>query len=104
MLPSTPSSARPYISRLGAAAPSIACFYSFHYSMPLLRWIKIEHALPVSRNEGVEVDQLGDPVASAISDPSGNHTAVTMTNENDIIQIFILDDPEHVLNVGFEIV
>jgi hypothetical protein len=72
--------------------------------MPLLCREQIEQALPVSWNESVEVNQLRDPVASAISDSGGNHTTIAMTNENDIIQIFILDDSEHVLNMRLEIV
>jgi hypothetical protein len=72
--------------------------------MPLLCREQIEQALPVSWNESVEVNQLRDPVASAISDSRGNHTTIAMTNENDIIQIFILDDSEHVLNMRLEIV
>jgi hypothetical protein len=52
-------------------AQSVACFYRFHYWMPLLCREQIEQALPVSWNESVEVNQLRDPVASAISDSGG---------------------------------
>ena len=65
--------------------------------------VQIEQRLAVARHEGVDIDQLLDPVARAVGDAGRDHAAIAVADQHDVAQVFIFDDVEDVLDMGFEI-
>ena len=69
--------------------------------MPIRRQ-QAEQGLSVLWHEGVEIDKRGDSLRHAVGDAADHHAAVGMTDQNDIGQILVLDDADHVLNMRLE--
>ena len=53
---------------------------------------QIETGLSILRHKGVEINQLLDPAAHAVSHCGGYHTAIAMTDQHNFPQIIILND------------
>src|SRR6516164_10950177 len=62
-----------------------------------------EQGLSVLRHEGVEIDERGNFLRHAIGDAADYHTAIGMADQNDLGQILVLDNADHVLNMCVEI-
>ena len=62
-----------------------------------------EQGLSVLRHEGVEIDERGNFLRHAVSDAADHHAAIGMADENDIGQICVVDNANHVLNMRVEI-
>ena len=65
--------------------------------------VQVEQRLSVLRHEGVDINQLRDPVARAVGHAGGKHAAIAVADQHDVAQILILDDVQHVLDMRIEI-
>jgi hypothetical protein len=55
------------------------------------------------RDEGVKVDELGQGVRRAIGNAGDDAPAVTVANKDDVAQVLVEQDVDHVLDVGLEV-
>ena len=51
----------------------------------------------------IEVDQPSEAFRSAIRDRGDDHAAITVTNQDDVVQILPIKDAHDVVDMGFEI-
>ena len=54
-------------------------------------------------HEGINVDELFNTVGHAVSHASDNHATVTVSNENDVVQVFPDDVVNEIVDMGVEI-
>src|SRR3990172_3806448 len=59
--------------------------------------------LPVARQEGVQVDEVGDALRHAVRRARDDHAAVAVADEDEVAQVLVLDDVDHVLDVSAEV-
>ena len=62
-----------------------------------------EQGLSVLRHEGVEIDERGNFLRHAVGDAGDHHAAIGIADKNDIGQICVVDNTNHVLNMRVEI-
>src|SRR6185312_17487926 len=62
-----------------------------------------EQRLSVLRYEGVEIDQRRDLVGNLVGHAAHDHAAIGMADQNDLAEILIVDNAEHVLDMRVEV-
>src|SRR5216683_4759131 len=62
-----------------------------------------QQGLSVLRHEGVEIDERGNLLRHAVGYATDHHAAIGIADENDIGQILLVDNADHVLNMRVEI-
>src|SRR4051794_41285231 len=64
---------------------------------------EVQQALPVPRNESVDIDELPDLVARAVRNPCCTHAAIAVADQDDVAQVLILDDVQHIGDMRLEV-
>src|SRR5271156_1556995 len=64
---------------------------------------KTQTELSVLRHEGVEIDERGNFLRHAVGDAADHHAAIGMADQNDIGQIRVVDNADHISNMRVEI-
>ena len=63
----------------------------------------VEQGLSVLRHEGVEIDERGNFLRHAVGYATDHHAAIGIADQNDIGQIRVVDNADHILNMRVEI-
>ncbi len=91
--------------RIRLYAPAVALRRAVLHALALLRRHQVPPATGVLlRRECVEIDELGNLVARAISNAGCDHAAVAVPHQHEVVEFFRLDDAEHVADMRIEIV
>src|SRR6185369_12876455 len=60
------------------------------------------HAFAIIRNKSVEIDQSLDAIGNSICNARNHHTAITVTNEDDVAQILVENRVDDVIDVSVQ--
>jgi hypothetical protein len=69
----------------------------------LLRGERVERALAVAGQQGVEVDEPGEQGRRAVGDGGHHHAAVAVPEQHRLVQVLVLQHIHHVLDVGLKV-
>ncbi len=69
----------------------------------LLRWHEVELRLTVHRDVTVQVDELRQAVGRTIRRPGDDHAAVAVSDEDDVSEVLVVENPHHVGYVRVEV-
>ncbi len=64
---------------------------------------EIQDGVALTRQLGIEVDQLGHTGREPVRCPGNHRSAVAVTDQHDLAQILELDDPDHVPDVRLQV-
>ena len=64
---------------------------------------EVEHRLAVPCHRPVQVDEVRDPPRQAVRNAGDDHRAVAVADQHDVAEVLVLEDAEHVLDVGVEV-
>ena len=67
---------------------------------PAVRRDEVEQALAVLRHEGIEIDELGDPLRHLLGNARDHHAARAVADEDHAIEVLVLQDVDDVLDMG----
>jgi hypothetical protein len=72
-----------------------------HHGSPLRR-DDVQHGLTVLRHESVEVHELPDALRNAIDDASDHDPARAVAHKDDVVEVLVRQEVDHVVDVGIE--
>src|SRR5262245_22882669 len=75
------------------------CFKPLAYL--LFREKTIHISRPIAGNSGVKIDEVGNPLWRAVAHPLDDSTTHTMADEYNLVEIFIRQHPEDILDMRF---
>jgi hypothetical protein len=81
---------------------AIPVFDCFTLEKTAHKWRCIGERLPVTWDDSIQIDQVRDATRDTISDPSDYHSGIAVANEDHLLQIFRLNETDHILNMSIE--
>ena len=58
--------------------------------------------MSVEGYECIEIDEVGQTLRCTVGDPCSHHAAITVPDQEDVLQVFKLEDAEHIRDVGLK--